>query len=339
MKTLLPDGENMVMLIEDSEDEAENDGKARDSAESKEEQDEVKTGEMKDEEVTEVADIHVDNVATDEVIQSIAAEFHKQIAQKKQLKVALKRIQLVVSPAEESHSCTPPQTRSDGQTSPMELPEEECLCEDEDAHSDKEDEHNSPAAAADSPAAPADSSQISDPLLTADVPGPSASPLIVQNEDPGETDVPSSGLDTAQSQGIKQETSSPQKPEASDYSPVKPSLHTGPYILETSTIKTSDYIQEEPSLHTGPYILETSTIKTSDDVQEAPTIKTCQEEPSLNAGPYIQEEPANHLPSGPSFDEDTIDVDQLKREKLKMQLKVLKLQEEYYTLKIMKLKE
>lgn len=36
---------------------------------------------------------------------------------------------------------------------------------------------------------------------------------------------------------------------------------------------------------------------------------------------------------GPS-DLDTMDLDQLRREKIKMQLKVLKLQEEYYTQKI-----
>lgn len=37
--------------------------------------------------------------------------------------------------------------------------------------------------------------------------------------------------------------------------------------------------------------------------------------------------------SGPSS-LDTMDLDQLRREKIKMQLKVLKLQEEYYTQKI-----
>ncbi|TDH02667.1 hypothetical protein EPR50_G00155180 [Perca flavescens] len=36
---------------------------------------------------------------------------------------------------------------------------------------------------------------------------------------------------------------------------------------------------------------------------------------------------------------DTMDLDQLKREKIKMQLKVLKLQDEYYTLKIKELKK
>lgn len=36
---------------------------------------------------------------------------------------------------------------------------------------------------------------------------------------------------------------------------------------------------------------------------------------------------------------DTMDLDQLKREKAKMQLRVLKLQEEYYTLKIQQLKQ
>lgn len=34
-----------------------------------------------------------------------------------------------------------------------------------------------------------------------------------------------------------------------------------------------------------------------------------------------------------------MDLDQLKREKIKMQLKVLQLQEEYYTLKIKELKK
>ncbi|XP_067427435.1 uncharacterized protein [Thunnus thynnus] len=45
--------------------------------------------------------------------------------------------------------------------------------------------------------------------------------------------------------------------------------------------------------------------------------------------------------SGPSagFNLDTMDLDQLKREKIKMQLKVLKLQEEYYTLQIKKFKQ
>ncbi|XP_054861487.1 probable serine/threonine-protein kinase kinX isoform X1 [Amphiprion ocellaris] len=303
------DCENMVILIEDSEDErfgTENDTKVRDPDKRKDE--EVKNGEMKDEEVTVAADFHVDNDATEECIQLIATEFYKQVAKKTQVKVALERIQLVVGPAAESDSCTPLQARSDDQTSSTELPEEaERLCEDEDAHSDKEDEHNSPAAADlyDSPAAHAYSPQTSDPLIIADVSGPSTSPPNVQTEDPGEPDVPSSGLNTAQSHGIKLETSSPQTSKASDYIQ-EPSLNAGPYILETSTIKTSDY----------------SPVK-----------------PSLNAGPYIQEEPTNHLPSGPPSDEDTIDVDQLKREKLKMQLKVLKLQEEYYTLKILKLKE
>ncbi|XP_069557523.1 uncharacterized protein [Brachyistius frenatus] len=43
--------------------------------------------------------------------------------------------------------------------------------------------------------------------------------------------------------------------------------------------------------------------------------------------------------SSSSSNEDTMDLDQLKREKIKMQLKVLKLQEEYYSLKIKEFKK
>ncbi|XP_026181461.1 uncharacterized protein LOC113141328 isoform X2 [Mastacembelus armatus] len=43
--------------------------------------------------------------------------------------------------------------------------------------------------------------------------------------------------------------------------------------------------------------------------------------------------------SSANIDLDTMDLDQLKREKIKMQLKVLKLEQEYYTLKIRKLKK
>lgn len=45
-------------------------------------------------------------------------------------------------------------------------------------------------------------------------------------------------------------------------------------------------------------------------------------------------EELSSLKCSAGIDLDTMDLDQLKKEKIKMQIKVLKLQEEYYTMKV-----
>ncbi|XP_059204193.1 myb/SANT-like DNA-binding domain-containing protein 7 isoform X1 [Centropristis striata] len=83
------------------------------------------------------------------------------------------------------------------------------------------------------------------------------------------------------------------------------------------------------------YVTEESTAATSDG--QLHVIKTEIRVPtgSDSTEHFIRPEAAISTCS----DLDTMDLDQLKREKIKMQLKVLKLQDEYYTLKINNLKK
>ncbi|XP_044186098.1 myb-like protein X isoform X1 [Thunnus albacares] len=91
-----------------------------------------------------------------------------------------------------------------------------------------------------------------------------------------------------------------------------------------------------PTIHVNVLVGENSDITTSGvaQLQEMAQEKRC---PQTVQASDMLEGPS----SGPSagFNLDTMDLDQLKREKIKMQLKVLKLQEEYYTLQIKKFKQ
>lgn len=73
-----------------------------------------------------------------------------------------------------------------------------------------------------------------------------------------------------------------------------------------------DYNIKRFSFHRAPQTSQASDITQSSDTVQAPSSRC---------------------------DLDTMDLDQLRREKIKMQIKVLQLQEEYYTQKIKELKK
>ncbi|XP_070779462.1 cilia- and flagella-associated protein 251-like isoform X1 [Enoplosus armatus] len=316
--------EELALETEEGEEERvgpENGGEVVDSGvnKSEEEEDQMEKGEMEDEDMPAVADNDKDDSVSEERETSTSEKIRENALQKT-AKVIIERLPEF-------------QAKSACQSKSMENSDGWCKLLVKGAQREEEREHN--GSATDDPSVtastPIDASQMSHPPVVGGV-----------EEESGEEFTQSNERKEDGQRTIKTETGNSPTPLSA---PATSSLDVKPESGDVSSLSSSPVLFTVTNTTGGAPPLGVCTYESTDATTSGHDGAGLQLMKLDTGVPQTTQAsgsaPSSDVVPGPSSscNLDTMDLDLLRREKIKLQLKVLKLQEEYYALKIKELRK